>query len=131
MGSKNDHVLSIVRGRVYRIPVIGGKESYFSDPLMYQIVGAYRIRPPDATDGGEYMSCVRPPDVPAKGTNADTRLYRRLFHDNHPGPIMPDWRAYAIRPYPNGRKKHVHFLNPYVFSVTYSDEKWGLCGYDG
>ena len=29
---------------------------------MYPVVGAYRIRPPDATDGGEYMSCVRPLD---------------------------------------------------------------------
>ena len=109
MGSKNDHVLLTVRGRVYRIPVIGDKESYFSDPLMSQVVGAYRIRPPDATDGGEYMSCVRSPDVPAKGTNADTRLYRRLFHDNHPGPIVPDWRAYAIRPYPDGRKNRIIF----------------------
>ena len=27
---------------------------------MYPVVGAYRIRPPDATNGGEYMSCVRP-----------------------------------------------------------------------
>ena len=27
---------------------------------MYPVVGAYRIRPPDATDGGEYMSYVRP-----------------------------------------------------------------------
>ena len=116
---------------MYRIPVIGGKESYFSDPLMYQVVGAYRIRPPDATDGGEYVSCVRLPDVPAKGTNVDTRFYRRLFHDNHPGPIVPDWRAYAFAPYPDGPKKQDHFLNPYVFGVTHSAKKWELCGYDG
>ena len=66
-GQKNDHVLSTVRGRVYRIPVIGDKESYFSDPLMYQVVGAYRIRPPDATDGGEYVSCIRPLTSPPRG----------------------------------------------------------------
>ena len=95
---KNNHVQSTVRGRVYRIPVIGGKESYFSDLLMCQVVGVYSIRPPDATDGGEYMSCVRPPNVPAKGTNADTRLYRRLFHDNHPSPIVPDWGRMQYAP---------------------------------
>ena len=30
-----------------------------------------------------------------------------------------------------GRKKHDHFLNSYVFSVTHSAEKWGLCGHNG
>ena len=90
---------------------------------MYQVVGAYRIRPPDGTDGGEHVSCVRPPDVPDKGTNTRTRFYRWLFHDNHPGPVVPDCGAYAIRPYPDGPKKQDHFLNPYVFGVTHSDKK--------
>ena len=36
---------------------------------------------------------------------------------------MPDWGAYSIRPDPDGPKKQDHFLNPYVFSVTLTDEK--------
>ena len=60
---------------------------------------------------------------PVKGTNARTRFYRWLFHDNPPGPVVPDWRAYSIRPYPDGPKKQDHFLNPYVFGVTLTAEK--------
>ena len=36
---------------------------------------------------------------------------------------MPDWGAYAIRPYPDGPKKQDHFLNPCVFGVILTDEK--------
>ena len=60
MGSKNDPVFLTVRVGAYQIPVIEGKEWCFLVLLMYPVVGAYRIRPPDATNGGEYMSCVRP-----------------------------------------------------------------------
>ena len=60
MGSKNNHVFLTVRVGAYQIHIIEGKEWCFLVLLMYPVVGAYRIRPPDATDGGEYMSCVRP-----------------------------------------------------------------------
>ena len=41
---------------------------------------------------------------------------------------MPDWGAYAIRPYPDGPKKQDHFLNPYIFCVTLTTEKMNRGG---
>ena len=61
---------------------------------MYPVVGAYRIRPPDATNGGEYMSCVRPLGEDVGEGVCDT-------------------------PLPIRTKKG----NLYIFSVTLTDEK--------
>ena len=61
---------------------------------MYPVVGAYRIRPPDATNGGEYMSCVRPLGGDVGEGVCDT-------------------------PLPIRTKKG----NLYIFSVTLTDEK--------
>ena len=41
-------------------------------------------------------------DVPVKGTNAGARLFRRGIYWDQSGPIVPVWRAYAIRPYVSG-----------------------------
>ena len=49
------------------------------------------------------------PDVPAKGTNVRTRLHRQTPKGNRPDPIIPDSGAYAIRPYPDGRKDMIVF----------------------
>ena len=94
MGSKNDHVFSTVRVGAYQIHHIEGKEWCFLVLLMYPVVGAYRIRPSDATDGGEYMSCVRP-----LGGDVGEGVC------NTPLPVRPQK------------------LNPYVFSITLTDEK--------
>ena len=40
-----------------------------------------------------------PSDVPGKGTKAGTQLCRRVIYSGYPDPIIPDRRAYAIRPY--------------------------------
>ena len=43
-----------------------------------------------------------PSDVPDKGTNAGTRLFRRVICWGRPGPIVPVCGAYAVAPYISG-----------------------------
>ena len=43
-----------------------------------------------------------PSDVPDKGTNAGTRLFRRVICWGRPGPIVPVCGAYAVAPYVSG-----------------------------
>ena len=52
-----------------------------------------------------------PSDVPDKGTNAGTRLFRRVICWGRPGPIVPVCGAYAVAPLPCRSIVWDHFAN--------------------
>ena len=101
------HQTSLSRGRM-RVPgyfaglFIGGVRA-----LSCPFVGRMQYAPTLPVDCmGSFCQpsdLDAPLDVSVKGTNAGARLFRRAIYWGRPGPTVPDCRAYAIRPYPDGR----------------------------
>ena len=58
---------------------------------------------------GRGAKAYAPTDVPVKGMDASSRFFQQSPKGNRPCPVVPDWRAYAIRPYPDGRKDMIVF----------------------
>ena len=127
------HQTSPTRGRMRFLGYVDGAFVGATRALPCLIVGRMQYAPTLPVDCmGSFCQSSdldASSDVPEKGTNAGARLFRRAIYWGRLGPIIPDCRAYAIRPYPDGRLFSSEGVGRNSIRLIRRPRKGNECGY--